>query len=274
MESGSQELDEPALNLRTAAWLVLRAPDSYGLVLLLLVVSFILAPAVSGVNWLWVRVLVQGATMMFALHTSRVHPRTMRVAALLFGISLLLALGVALSGGTKEPEGTIEALLALLFAVSVPAMLRRILTAPDVGVEIVVGALDVYIIFGLYFSALYASIAAFSSTPFFTKPATVNPGSYQFFSFVTLTTVGYGNLVPATYLGQSLAVMEALFGQIYLVTLVARLVSGMQTGGRRHARERLTAERQADERRAMDDSVSAADADPPEPTESAGKHED
>ena len=46
-----------------------------------------------------------------------------------------------------------------------------------------------------------------------------------YYSFVTLTTVGYGNLVPASNLGQTLAMLEAMLGQVYLVIVVSRLVS-------------------------------------------------
>jgi len=46
-----------------------------------------------------------------------------------------------------------------------------------------------------------------------------------FFSFVTLTTTGYGNLVPATNPEQSLAVMEAVLGQLFLVTAVAKIIT-------------------------------------------------
>jgi hypothetical protein len=119
------------------------------------------------------------------------------------------------------------------------------LTADIVNGETIFGALDVYIIFGMLFSAIYASIGAFSPSPFFGTDASINSGSYQFFSFVTFTTVGYGNLVPATQLGQSLAVIEALLGQVYLVTLVARLVGGFQRGAGHRAAERLAAERAA-----------------------------
>ena len=53
---------------------------------------------------------------------------------------------------------------------------------------------------------------------------------YLFFSYTTLTTTGYGNLVPAGTVGQSLAVLEMLVGQIFLVTLVAGLVSLWRPG--------------------------------------------
>jgi hypothetical protein len=242
--NGGQNVDIATVTARTALGLLLRAPDSYGLVLFLLIVGFVLSPLVQGVTWLWVRVLVVGATMLFALHTSRVGKRTMRLASALFGISLLLALASSASGGGKPSEGTIELLLALLLAICIPATLRRILTAGKVGLEVILGALDVYIIFGLLFSAVYSAIGAFSSTPFFANHPQVGDGDYQFFSFVTLTTVGYGNLVPDLQIGQSLAVLEALFGQVYLVTLVARLVTGYQPGVHHRAADRIRMERE------------------------------
>ena len=52
-----------------------------------------------------------------------------------------------------------------------------------------------------------------------------------FFSFVTLTTTGYGNLVPAGNPGQSFAVLEALIGQLFLVTMVAKLVNAWKPRG-------------------------------------------
>lgn len=238
---------------RAALRLALLAPNSYGLVLALLLISFILAPLGSASDWLWARVVVQGATVLFALHTSRVHGRTFRAAVVIVAVSLVLSLGLILTGGKQHTQGAVEALLALLFLVSIPAMLRRILTERIVGVDIVFGALAVYVMFGMFFSSVYAAIDFLSATPFFTSQQELNSGSFQFFSFVTLTTVGYGNLVPATQLGQSLAVVEALVGQIYLVTLVARLVSAWQPGIGRSAAERLRAEREEKEKVARSD---------------------
>jgi hypothetical protein len=242
MDDDSPSQESAPLSVRTLLLVAMRAPDSYGFLLLLLLASFILAPLVAQPQWLWIRVVLQGVILLFALRTSRVHRRTMGLAGVLCTLAVVLALARVYSGRRSVPPGVLEAVLALLLALPIPAILRRVLTTtPDDG-ETVVGALDVYILFGMFFAALYAAIAAFSPTPFFGPQAPVTSGSYEFFSFVTLTTVGYGNLVPATQLGQSLAVVEAVLGQIYLVTLVARLVSAFQQGTRRRDLGRLAAD--------------------------------
>jgi hypothetical protein len=238
-------LENVPLSVRAALRVAVQAPDSYGFILFLLLVSFVLGPLVAGPQWLWIRAVFQAATLLFALHTSRVHRRTMRVAAVLCAVAVVLALVAVTTGAKEAATGALQVIIALLLAFTVPAILRRVLTTEDSTTETILGVLDVYIIFGMFFGAVYAAIDTFSATPFFGAQAQVTGNSYQFFSFVTLTTVGYGNLVPATQIGQSLAVLEALLGQIYLVTLVASLVGRFHRGTRRQDLARLAAERKA-----------------------------
>ena len=68
-------------------------------------------------------------------------------------------------------------------------------------------------------------------------PAFATVADYLYFSFVTQTTVGYGDLTAAGGFGRALAVLEALIGQLYLVTVIALLVSNLGSA-RRRARER------------------------------------
>jgi hypothetical protein len=107
-------------------------------------------------------------------------------------------------------------------------ILNRILRHPSVSTETIAGAVDVYLILGLIFYALYKAIAAISGTPFFVQTQHPSANQYLYFSFVSLTTVGYGDLTTATSVGRSLVVLEPLLGQIFLVTIVARLVSAWQ----------------------------------------------
>jgi voltage-gated potassium channel Kch len=94
-----------------------------------------------------------------------------------------------------------------------------------------------------------------SDTPFFAQ--NVGPGvmNFQYFSFITMTTVGYGDLTPATAWGQTLATMEAVIGQVFLVTVVALTVSnlGRTLPHRAEIEERL----EADAEDAADDGAQA-----------------
>jgi hypothetical protein len=79
----------------------------------------------------------------------------------------------------------------------------------------------------MLFAFLYGAIGYLGSDPFFAQANNPSSAEYLYFSFITLTTVGYGDYTAAGDLGRSLASIEALLGQLYLVTIVATIVSRM-----------------------------------------------
>ena len=87
------------------------------------------------------------------------------------------------------------------------------------------GALCSYVLLGLLFAFVYLAVSEFRDAPFFAQPGPHGQSEYLYFSFVALTTLGFGDLSPDVGLPQALTVLEALLGQIFLVTLVARLVT-------------------------------------------------
>src|SRR5207253_2346577 len=94
--------------------------------------------------------------------------------------------------------------------------------------ESLLGAIAAYLLIGMFFAFAYKAASEFGSVPFF---GSAGPGSLSqdlFFSFVTMTTVGYGNLVPAANPGQTFAVLEALIGQLFLVVAVGKIISGLR----------------------------------------------
>ena len=104
------------------------------------------------------------------------------------------------------------------------AALRYAFRARTVDAEHVYAALSAYLLAGLYFGLLYwvleqLTSGAFTTSGNFSRPTAI------YFSFVTLATLGYGDIVPRTDIARSLAVVEAVGGQLFLVVLVARLVS-------------------------------------------------
>jgi hypothetical protein len=94
--------------------------------------------------------------------------------------------------------------------------------------------LSVYLLIGMFFAFVYGAIDRLGGAPFFAQNVTANASRCLYFSFTTLTTVGYGDLTSRTNLGHTVSVSEALTGQIYLVTVVSLLVANL--GRRRPAR--------------------------------------
>ena len=87
------------------------------------------------------------------------------------------------------------------------------------------GALCAYVLIGMAFAFTYRAIGVFQTPAFFGTNGDGTLSQDLFFSFITLTTTGYGNLVPEKNPGQTLAVFEALIGQLFLVTAVGKIVT-------------------------------------------------
>ena len=115
--------------------------------------------------------------------------------------------------------------ILLLAPVAILRKIRKEFAGEGVDLEVVLGALCTYLYIGAYFAFLYDSLAILSHSPFFAQPGAENKLNYIYFSFVTLTTVGYGDISPAFGPGRMVAVTEAIIGQLYLVSVVAIVVS-------------------------------------------------
>ena len=210
--------------------------------LLLLLGTFLLL--IWGLTGSWSRLLIvimQSATLIAALMAAQTAPRLQRLAWLLAIVAILTSL-VTIPINETLSEATDAVISGLLVAVAPVAIAASIVKRRVIDVQTVLGALCIYVFVGLLFAFLYTMIGAIGSNPFFvqeTKAATTS-SDYVYFSFVTLTTTGYGDLTAAENVGRGFAVMEALLGQIYLVTIVALLVSNL--GPRRRANAESNAE--------------------------------
>jgi hypothetical protein len=203
------------------------AADNYALVLLLIVLSILLMAAtdVAPVGHITALILF-GGILLFALHTSGVAPRLRKLASILVPAGVLLAIGSILVTWPPGAASGIEIGMAGVLVLITPFVIaRRLIRHPAVSASTVAGALCIYLLVGLFFAFLCAFTTAVGLGPFFASPNRASDADYLYFSFSTLTTLGYGDLVARTNLGRMLAVTEALFGQMYLVTVVALLVS-------------------------------------------------
>jgi Ion channel len=118
----------------------------------------------------------------------------------------------------------------LLYVVAPVIIIRRLVLRRTVDTQTILGAIAAYLMVGMGFAFVYRALGAWQAGPFFGSQGEGSFPEYLFFSFTTLTTTGYGNLVPDANPGQTLAVLEMLIGQLFLVTAVARVVSAWQPG--------------------------------------------
>jgi len=191
-------------------------------VFFLLISTFVLFPTVSIPRGRAFLTLMQVITLLLVLTTSGVGRGWLRWATLAtVGILLLGAIGTV----TRSSTALFAVLWLLLIIPAIAAIGARLLKHEAITVQTIFGALDVYLLLGLLATFIYAMIDDLSQQPLFATGPVSDAFAYVYFSFITLTTTGYGDLTAALDVGRAVAVLEALLGQIFLVTLVARLVS-------------------------------------------------
>jgi hypothetical protein len=213
--------------------LIERVLDAYGLVLVLILATFVVTVTLPPEGWggRVAAIAVAGLTAVIALTSSNVRVGRVRVATAAVVIAVVAAaLAKAVSSnGLLGVAFIIDALLLTLAAVTI---LRRVVLAPDVDFQTILGAISVFTLLGLLFGYLFLALGRLKGGEVFAGVPHAAARDYMFFSYPTLTTTGYGNLVPAGDIGQILAVLEMLTGQFFLVTLVAGLVSLWRPGAR------------------------------------------
>jgi hypothetical protein len=202
--------------------------DSYGLVLLLVVATYVVSVSVTETRAASIVLTVQLATVWLTLRTSRAR-RGVRIVA-----DIVLCLAAVVAGASffvHQPGnelGGIFTVSCLLYLIAPFSIVRHLIMRAQIDTETLLGAIAAYLLIGMFFAFAYKAAGEFGSVPFFGAAGHGSLTQDLFFSFVTMTTVGYGNLVPAANPGQTLAVLEAVTGQLFLVVAVGKIISGLQ----------------------------------------------
>jgi hypothetical protein len=207
-----------------------RFSDAFGLVLVLVLATYVLASIVPNRGWGGVALTITtSATAVVALSSSDARPIMVRRALWIAVLSTLLAVVSAISGG--HPALDVASFLVLgLLLLSMAAVLQRVLTAGEVSSRMILGAISVYTSLGIFFTWAYGLIDRIEGGGFFGSGVAAKGSDFVFFSYTTLTTTGYGDLVPVGKVGRMVSGLEMMIGQIFLVTLVAGLVSLWRPG--------------------------------------------
>jgi len=234
--------DEPRGSVRSRlVRAALHQQDSYALLLTVLLAEYLVLMVVPQDRWSrLVSAPLVALSLLLGLRTSGVRPRTLRAAQVAAGVTVLLVV-VQAALGTRTLVVETYLLLGALLLGTPPAVLRRVLRHQRVTIQTIAGAVCVYVLLGLVFAYVYLAIGAASPEAFVDQSSPGGPrggATFLYFSFVTLTTVGFGDVYPVGRLARALVVLEALLGQIFLVTTVARLVALFSAGGPRPPRER------------------------------------
>ena len=205
-----------------------RIENRFGVVLVLLFFAVFFSIAAPEGSWpLLLTTVVLATTLGIAMRASGVQPKIvwawLGVGLLTVGASVLIALTLE----TSTAGGYLAIASLGLTAATIGAIARRIRQQVEISMLTVLGAVCIYVLVGLSFAFAYEVVGAFGSQPFFASQETETRSDYVYFSFITMATIGYGDLAAQGGLGRALAVTEGLLGQIYLVTAVAALVGNL-----------------------------------------------
>jgi hypothetical protein len=152
-------------------------------------------------------------------------------------VIIAMALGKLLPASMVEPSRVRIGLVLLIFALFLYAccgalMLSAMLKAGEVTHQLIISAVNLYIILGMFYAHIYTILDWFHPASFSLKTLGQESAShFIYFSFVTLATLGYGDITPKTEFAQRLAITEAIVGQFYGSLVVAYLLS-VYIGGR------------------------------------------
>jgi voltage-gated potassium channel Kch len=171
------------------------------------------------------RVAILGALLVMVVHL-RHRPGSWTRPALVMSVVLLVATVVSAVLGDRTVLTCVsQASTALLVVLSVVVLVESVIAGGTVDGNAVQGVLCIYLLLALFFASVEDFAAALD--PHFLNGAATPPNASEtlYFSIVTLTTVGYGDITPATNLGRAVAASEALIGLLDLVSVVAVVVS-------------------------------------------------
>lgn len=181
------------------------------------------------------QMLAGGTALLLAVRLARVSRRWRGVVGVVVGLGVVAVIVDVLRPESDTSTGILLMVNGLLVAAGPPAIFVAIRRHESITARTLVGAVTIFVLLGLFFAFVYRALLVFDPASFQTSVGTLRPPTMQYMSFVTLTTVGFGDVTPVSDLARTIVAFEALIGQVYLVTVVALVVGNL---GQRRARPR------------------------------------
>lgn len=199
----------------------------YTVALALLVLSYALCAAQRTTNPSPFAFLLILATVAVVLHVTAVRAAIQHIAWVVLGFAAaatIVATVFGAAGHVLDIVFSTASMLALLVAPA--AIIAHQAKRRGFNLEALLATITAYVLVGLFFTFLFNLISLLTSAPMFGDGSEDSLSNQLFFSFTTLTTTGYGNIAPVTPVSQAVAVAEAITGQLFLITAVARIMRG------------------------------------------------
>lgn len=210
------------------SWWRLYLHHRYGVLFYSLLLTLVGTPITKALGFtglglqIFVGVNLLAATPSIDSKIGRLLPLVFVTTAVLVGISSLW-LGYQALWSAAVLVWTVIALYAVFGA------LRFVLRASTIAFEHLYAALSAYLLAGVFLGVLYWTLEeAWPGSVALNGPAATHPFHLAegiYFSFITLATVGYGDMVPGSDVVRGIAIVEAIAGQFYLAVMIARLMS-------------------------------------------------
>jgi hypothetical protein len=207
--------------------LLFSGASGYAVVAALVVVSYALCAAQRGPNpspWAFLVTLMTVAVVFRVTAAPRMVQHVAWVILSAAGAATIITTLVGASGHVLDVIFSAATMIALL--VAPVAIIAHQVKRRGLNLEALLAAVTAYVLVGLFFTFVFNLLSLVSPEPMFGGPDDDSLANQLFFSFTTLTTTGYGNLVPANATSQAVAVAEAITGQLFLITAVARIMRG------------------------------------------------
>lgn len=203
-----------------------RIRDHFGVVLVLLIITVFFSISAPNKSWAWLATTATlAASLTVAILVSGAQKRVVGAGIALAASGLGMSTVIALTQEDARRYLSVTSLLLTLVAMG--AIIRRVRVHAEINMLTILGAVCIYVLLGMSFAFIFECVGEFGSRPFFTAHEAGTRSDYTYFSFVTMATVGYGDLTAQGGLGRAFTVTEGLLGQIYLVTTVAALVGNL-----------------------------------------------
>jgi hypothetical protein len=209
-------------------------PGRYGVLLIVLITGYLLSAFIKA-RWVeGLQLVLFTVAMILALRSAAISRRVVRVVlgAAIIGLPVMSFLSLSTATG-NEGTGIANIWTGLVLLAAAVLIVHRVLVFGEVTLQSIYGAISAYMVIGLMFASFFGALDHLVAGSFFANGQPANTQTFQYFSFTTLTTLGYGDFTALQSSGRAVAVLEALTGQIFLATLVARLVAAFRSSANR-----------------------------------------